>query len=805
MSELLVTPGLTVRADCAEIFKPYRKQAEWLAADALFRLFLGGVGSGKSWALTLWCVMQLLRNPGVPGVLLGRTKNDLINPLLPELFGHFEKLHEATGVQFIEDHNKGQGYIDCIGGTAERPSRLWLRPYNRIAKIRGMSIGWGACDEIEWSEANPEEVWTVLTGRMRVHCPHPGLAFGTSPNGFRGITRRFVEAQREASTLPSATDLAAIRKHKAAQRYYATVSTSYDNPYLPDFYFDSLESMSKRRYRQEVLGKVLRPLNSVWQLEQHHIIPWDWRQHQHLPRVYGIDWGGQKNHVALMAQVTDAGVWVVADELVRDDCPRGQFQAELHEWIESHDDEWDGSGDPLLMAADRAVPEENAHLQRRFRKTRVRWMDSKAEQKVTTGIEVVRDMLDPNQGEPTLLFSSRLSQVITSETAPIIPAIRGYEYHVGADGQTTVPRKDGVTDHACFPAGTLVRMADGSEMAIERITSGAMVATPRGPRRVTFAASTGVRPLWRVTTSAGRVLYATRDHPVWVTDRGMTRVDALRYADSLTTCELRPEHSTAGGIGDTLTPKACPTAPTSSAQGPTCTATSGSTTTEQFRTAITYTTSTATPRTTRSATSSASRPQTTPPGTRSLTSDATRSSSTLSERVLSPRNGTGLRKAAHGTPSTQSGPTPAASLDCCVATTADLTTKRPGRPALGSAPTSANRPPVEPLESTTSTANAPHVAVSSGSVGTAGSGHAPESVAECCAVDRVARVFSLTVAGEHQFFANGVLVSNCDALRYIVMAGAHDPRLHGGRTMWRRETMPKTRQGDGPGNSGRQV
>jgi hypothetical protein len=31
----------------------------------------------------------------------------------------------------------------------------------------------------------------------------------------------------------------------------------------------------------------------------------------------------------------------------------------------------------------------------------------------------------------------------------------------------------------------------------------------------------------------------------------------------------------------------------------------------------------------------------------------------------------------------------------------------------------------------------------------------------------IAEVYNLEVAGPHEYFANGVLVSNCDALRYV--------------------------------------
>ena len=33
-------------------------------------------------------------------------------------------------------------------------------------------------------------------------------------------------------------------------------------------------------------------------------------------------------------------------------------------------------------------------------------------------------------------------------------------------------------------------------------------------------------------------------------------------------------------------------------------------------------------------------------------------------------------------------------------------------------------------------------------------------------IPKGAAVYNLTVAGEHEYFANGLLVGNCDALRY---------------------------------------
>ena len=100
----------SIDIDIAEIFKPTRKQAEWLTNGALFRLYLGGVGSGKSWALTLFCVLQQIANPNTPCALLGRTYVDLNTVFLPLYFDHLYKLQASTGLNLIKDYNTGQFY-----------------------------------------------------------------------------------------------------------------------------------------------------------------------------------------------------------------------------------------------------------------------------------------------------------------------------------------------------------------------------------------------------------------------------------------------------------------------------------------------------------------------------------------------------------------------------------------------------------------------------------------------------------------------------------------------------------------------
>lgn len=41
----------------------------------------------------------------------------------------------------------------------------------------------------------------------------------------------------------------------------------------------------------------------------------------------------------------------------------------------------------------------------------------------------------------------------------------------------------------------------------------------------------------------------------------------------------------------------------------------------------------------------------------------------------------------------------------------------------------------------------------------------------------IQKVYNITVEGNHQYFANGILVSNCDTLRYLLMARIFRPQL----------------------------
>ncbi len=79
-------------------------------------------------------------------------------------------------------------------------------------------------------------------------------------------------------------------------------------------------------------------------------------------------------------------------------------------------------------------------------------------------------------------------------------------------------------NHCCLAAGTMISMPHG-ERRIEDIVAGDLVSTPLGPRSVRNAGMTGWRRTIDVSFSDGTVLSATPDHPVYCVKRGFRPID----------------------------------------------------------------------------------------------------------------------------------------------------------------------------------------------------------------------------------------------------------------------------------------
>ena len=428
MAAVTIGDDRVATIDFVDIFKPHRKQAEFLASMDRNRLFLAGRGTGKSWALSLDVIVSSLLNPGKPGLFLGRTEGELKQNLLPYFENHCQTLKDATGIQLIRRHRPGDQMVDLINGSS-----FIYKGFENISKVRMYSACWVAMDEVEHSRVPHEEVMRAVKPTIRVPGARQGLAVASSPNGLVGFTKQFRDHQL-----------------KGTPGYYVCRCPSWANPYLSTEDLDDWrQSMSADAWRQEVEAIALRAKELVYHQFKpaKHIRRFDWREllrRRGSKLVIGVDWG--LNHAAAIAVVVDAqGIWHVFDEITGEPASRGHWQEQLDKWIT-------GMGTvPYMISVDRAVPHETQRLRNKYgpQKTIIAQCDSKKEQEVMGGVAQVQALLDPAaSAEPRIVFSDKLHRLDDKATACIIPALEGYKFAKALDGSLTDrPLKDDVYDH----------------------------------------------------------------------------------------------------------------------------------------------------------------------------------------------------------------------------------------------------------------------------------------------------------------------------------------------------------------------
>ena len=393
----------------------------------------------------------------------------------------------------------------------------------------------------------------------------------------------------------------------------------------------------------------------------------------------------------------------------------------------------------------------------------VRWGLEKDE----TGIPRIRFLKD------ALRFGVDTELLEANQPTQGYDEIPGYTFARDAHGEIIDDRTDpDVPDHMCFPAGTPVACERGP-VPIERVEPGEMVWTPVGLRRVIARARTSLNAhIHELETVEGRTVQATGNHPFW-SNSGWIRLDALRYGDSLYGCEtgsiLRSLLSGAGSHGGatrrTLTgQREAISGDVGLADRSTCTGRSTNRSTDHYPRGSMFITGTGIPATTPPRTSSRSGRAITSGSIHSARSAdvATASCSTASGRA--PQRGIALPLGKRGIASMPlGGHMPALSV-----TAPNVESVIRGSSALtpGFARTNANRPFGERPALTTSTAPARRAVRNSASIAIPALLCALDAVASVRAAGRAA-VYNLTVEGAHVYFAGGLLVSNCDELRYV--------------------------------------
>lgn len=304
--------------------------------------------------------------------------------------------------------------------------------------------------------------------------------------------------------------------------------TSYDNPYLdPEELNKEKERMSSERFAQEYEAEFMKRSGAVWKLFSRdiHVVPRS--NPDKSSAVYGsIDFGFAIGHPTafMLHEIKSTGEVCTFDGFTQE----GLTPQSVVEQIRAL------SGGLLIRGiyCDTARPD----LVRVLNEAGLPAIDARKD--VELGIAKVEEymMVDPALGRPRWTISSHLTKAVEQIEQYVWQEVRGED---GAFKQ--VPEKK--NDDNCFAAGTKI-LTDKGQINIEELDTTYKVWTPFGWSKITSTGETGEQSVVDLFGTS-----ATPNHKI-LTKRGFVPLDTLRYFDTIYLCE-KPYTLKEYHIGDT--------------------------------------------------------------------------------------------------------------------------------------------------------------------------------------------------------------------------------------------------------------
>ena len=263
---------------------------EFLESDARIALFLGGIGCGKSFCLSVWMAKMTQDYPGSAGAMASRDYGLLTESLDKEFyFVLTELMGLKDGHDFVRIKSPKLLYT-----FANKSTVLGLSQKNYNSAFRGLNLNWMALDEAGfYAEAG------FFTALGRVRLPPEKIRAASSPQGFNHLFDYFVKNAPKDSAMIKAT--------------------SYDNDLLSEGYIESLRAAyTPALFQQEVMSEFISFANqqaySYFDKEAH--VSKVGKEKNHSIFV-GVDFGVSPG-VAVFCQHID-GIFRVFDEWWLDD------------------------------------------------------------------------------------------------------------------------------------------------------------------------------------------------------------------------------------------------------------------------------------------------------------------------------------------------------------------------------------------------------------------------------------------------------------------------------------------------------
>jgi hypothetical protein len=705
---------------------------------------ISGNQSGKTTIGAPWLHREMLRRGPGDYLVAGPTFKLMAKKVIPEIRKMFVRLLQAgrlTGGNSPEFIFSPEGEERVFGRCGKDPSRILFGHAADPDSLESATARAAWLDEAGQNKFRLES-WQAVQRRLGIN--QGRVLISTTPYSLGWMKQKIFDPWKASGRNHPEIDVVQFK--------------SIMNPMFPREEYERAKlDLPGWRFRMMYDGEFERPAGMIyhqWEPTTHTVprfaIPTHW------PRYHGLDFGG----------VNTAGVWL-AEELTGGPGSAAKtgrlyaYREYLHggRTARQHADAFK-AGEPGLPAEAYGGSASEQQWRDEFRAAGYPVKEPPIKD-VEVGIDRVSGVIQ--RGE---LF-------VFDDLAGLLDELGSYSREVDEAGDPMEKIADKETYHRCFVADTPITTAYG-QVPVQDVGLGTPVLTRAGWRPVASCMARESAPLKKLTLSDGRVLVGTADHPIFVEGKGFVPIDSLRYADRIFSCheEIQPcvgKQSGPSGLCGFATPTlpASRIVGTSGTRACTCIVSSGRRITPSSPTVTTFITKTVTPATTTSATSNCC-----PAGSTTACTTAASarrpSGRTLIAFADSRKCGTPRKRAANGTGGTPWNVWKTESLPGELASGAARIISSDwvrGQTAFAPTPVRPRREGIR--ESIASPALVPSAAAHFSSTDTPAPEPVPVHVVRVCDAGR-GTVYNLTVAGPHEYFANGILVSNCDALRYII-------------------------------------
>lgn len=270
---------LKLKLDSARLLP---RQREFVFSEDRFTAYVGGIGSGKTFAGATKALIEAVKYPHTTGLVLAPTY-----PMVRDVI--LETVHKVFPKDVILRYLETKHTMFLKNG-----SKILFRSADKSEKLRGLNLAWAWLDEAAYME---KQIWEVVIGRLRDKRGSRRAWLTTTPRGRNWIWELFVKEKREG--------------------YELVHATTYDNVYLPQDYIRALEQRYAGEFKeQELFGRFVLFEGLVYKEfdEQKHVTDTLPEKSKFKEVVAGVDWGYTNPAVIVVLGIDGDGNYYVVEE-----------------------------------------------------------------------------------------------------------------------------------------------------------------------------------------------------------------------------------------------------------------------------------------------------------------------------------------------------------------------------------------------------------------------------------------------------------------------------------------------------------